>query len=155
MSKPDWENFAKAVLADWPTYDLDGFTLFELSLQYGMIKEVAGGYNPDHHIDAEGICPQEGDPWYEYTFRGEAGAGLYSIADMNKRIEELEAENARLKADKATALEALQVFADDANWFDTPDSDGVTMNPTWRGPTFTPEQFASDVIAELTGGKDD
>ena len=92
---PDWENFAKAVLTDWPTGDLDGSVLFDLSLQYGMIKEVPGGYNSDHHIDADGICPEEGDPWYEYTFRGEAGPGLYSIADMNKRIEELEAKLAQ------------------------------------------------------------
>ena len=86
----DWENFAKAVLTDWPTGDLDGSVLFDLSLQYGMIQEIPGGYNSDHHIDAEGICPEEGDPWYEYTFRGEAGPGLYSITDMTRRIEDLE-----------------------------------------------------------------
>ena len=106
---PDWENFAKAVLTDWPTSDLDGSVLFDLSLQYGMIKEVPGGYNSDHHIDANGICPEEGDPWYEYTFRGEAGLGLYSIADMNKRIEELE-------ANLATTVAALKKLH---YWFDT------------------------------------
>jgi hypothetical protein len=90
--KPDWENFAKAVLTEWPTGDLHGSVLFDLSLQYGMIQEVPGGYNSDHHIDADCICPEEGDPWYEYTFRGEAGPGLYSISDMNRRIEELEAK---------------------------------------------------------------
>jgi hypothetical protein len=89
---PDWENFAKAVLTDWPTGDLDGSDLFDLSLQYGMIQEVPGGYNSDHHIDADCICPEEGDPWYEYTFRGKAGPGLYSITDMTRRIKELEAE---------------------------------------------------------------
>lgn len=108
MGEPDWENFAKAVLTDWPTGDLDGSVLFDLSLQYGMIQEVAGGYNSDHHIDAEGIAPEEGDPWYEYTFRGEAGKGLYSITGMNKRIEELEAENAGLKAKLVKAVEALE-----------------------------------------------
>lgn len=92
MSEPDWKNFAKAVLTDWPTGDLDGSVLFDLSLQYGMLQEVPGGYNSDHHIDAEGICPEEGDPWYEYSFRGEAGPGLYSIAEMNNRIKELEAD---------------------------------------------------------------
>ena len=97
MSEPDWKNFAKAVLTDWPTGDLDGSVLFDLSLQYGMIQEVPGGYNSDHHIDAEGICPEEGDPWYEYTFRGKAGPGLYSISDMTKRIQELHDENARLR----------------------------------------------------------
>ena len=99
---PDWENFAKAVLTDWPTYDIDGNVLFDLSLQYGMIKEVPGGYNSDKHIDYDGICPEEGDPWYEYTFRGEAGPGLYSVSVLEKRIEELEAENARLREALAT-----------------------------------------------------
>jgi hypothetical protein len=87
MSKPDWENFAKAVLADWPTGDLEGSVLFDLSLQYGMIQEVPGGYNSDHHFDADGVCPEEGDPWYEYTFGGEAGPGLYSIQTLTEQLE--------------------------------------------------------------------
>ena len=99
--QPDWENFAKAILSDWPTNDVDGSVLFDLSLQYGMITEVPGGYNSDHHIDADGIGPEEGDPWYEYTFRGEAGPGLYSVSGMTKRIEELEAKLAK-------AVEALE-----------------------------------------------
>ena len=92
---PDWKNFAKAVLTDWPTGDLDGSVLFDLSLQYGMIKEVHGGYNSAHHIEADDTCPEEGDPWYEYTFGDEAGPGLYSINDMTRRIEELEAKLAK------------------------------------------------------------
>ena len=95
MSKPDWENFAKAILADWPTGDLEGSVLFDLALQYGMIREVPGGYNSDHHFADDGICPEEGDPWYEYTFRGEAGPGLYSISDMDNRIKDLEAKLAK------------------------------------------------------------
>jgi hypothetical protein len=102
MSKPDWENFAKAVLADWPTGDLEGSVLFDLALQYGMIQEVPGGYNSDHHIDADGICPEEGDPWYEYTFRGEAGPGLYSIHALT---EQLEAARADAKEAEAYAEE--------------------------------------------------
>jgi uncharacterized coiled-coil protein SlyX len=92
MTTPDWENFAKAVLADWPTGDMEGSVLFDLALEYGMIQEVPGGYSSDHHIDADCICPEEGDPWYVYTFRGEAGPGLYSIVEMKKRIEELKAQ---------------------------------------------------------------
>jgi hypothetical protein len=131
--QPDWENFAKAVLTDWPTGDLDGSVLFDLSLQYGMIKEVPGGYNSDHHIDADGICPEEGDPWYEYTFRGEAGPGLYSITEMTRRIGKLEAKQqetfqmyvdaneARIDAEAklseseallAKAVEALRFYAE-------------------------------------------
>jgi len=96
-SRQDWENFAKAILEDWPTGDLEGSVLFDLALQYGMIQEVPGGYNSDLHIDADGICPEDGDPWYEYTFRGEAGPGLYSITDMTKRIEAAEARVAELE----------------------------------------------------------
>ena len=105
---PDWENFAKAVLTDWPTGDLDGSVLFDLSLQYGMIQEVPGGYNSDHHIDADCICPEEGDPWYEYTFRGKAGPGLYSITDMTRRIKELEAERNALAAMALPNMAPLQ-----------------------------------------------
>ena len=142
MSEPDWENFAKAVLTDWPTGDLDGSVLFDLSLQYGMIQEVPGGYNSDHHIDAEGICPEEGDPWYEYTFRGEAGPGLYSVNYMNKRIAALEAKLAK-------AVEALGILADDTNWFDAVEEDG-TLYPAWRG-TGSPEDIARTTLAELKG----
>ena len=110
MGEPDWENFAKAVLTDWPTGDLDGSVLFDLSLQYGMIQEVAGGYNSDHHIDAEGIAPEEGDPWYEYTFRGEAGRGLYSVTDMNKRIEELQASKNEALNQLDSALYSVSVL---------------------------------------------
>jgi hypothetical protein len=61
MSKPDWK--------------------------YGVIRAVAGGYNSDRHIDDDGTCPEEGDPWYEYTPRGEAGPEL---AKANDHIEKLE-----------------------------------------------------------------
>jgi hypothetical protein len=67
-SAPDWEGFGRALMEDWPTGDIDGSHLFDMSLKYGLITEVPGGYNPDEHIDAEGICPETGDPWYEYAF---------------------------------------------------------------------------------------
>lgn len=69
MSAPDFEGFARALLETWPTNDVEGSELFDLALRYGMIREVPGGYDPDEHIDAEGIAPERGDPWYEYTFR--------------------------------------------------------------------------------------
>jgi hypothetical protein len=111
---------------------------------------------------------------YEIPLEGYEAALGNDLSTLQARIEELEAQIEELhygvtaahfqgyiqggqvaEAKLAKAVEALQVFADDANWFDTPDNDGVTMNPTWRGPTFTPEQFARDVIAELTGGQKD
>lgn len=98
--KPDFEGFARAILEQWPTSDIDGADLFELSVSYGMISEVPGGYDPEHHIDAEGICPERGDPWYEYTFRGEAGPGPYSVLI-------LKAQRDALQAKLAMAVEAL------------------------------------------------
>jgi hypothetical protein len=122
MSKPDWENFAKAVLADWPTGDLEGSVLFDLALQYGMIQEVPGGYNSDHHIDADGVCPEEGDPWYEYTFRGEAGPGLYSIHVLTEqlntcRMAQVVMENtvAELKGKFARAMKHVMDYSNDSH----------------------------------------
>lgn len=66
---PDWEGFGRAMMERWPTGDVDEAELFGLSLKYGLIAEVPGGYDPEQHIDAECICPEKGDPWYEYTFR--------------------------------------------------------------------------------------
>ena len=66
---PDWEGFGRAMVEDWPTNDIDGADLFELAAQYRLIAEVAGGYDPETHIDADCICPERGDPWYEYNFR--------------------------------------------------------------------------------------
>ena len=70
---PDWEGFGRAVMSyGWPTSDIDGSELFDLSLMYALLAPIKGGYNPDEHIDAEGICPEAGDPWYEYNFGPEA-----------------------------------------------------------------------------------
>ena len=153
-SKPDWENFAKAILTDWPTDDLDGYVLFDLSLEYGMIQEVPGGFNPDHHIDTDGICPEEGDPWYECTFRGEAGPGLYSINDMFKRIEKLEAKlkvitersevvenaNVELGAKLAKAVEHFKKLRRRQDCLETFDA---VVN-----------EVVETALAELTGGSD-
>lgn len=69
MSKaPDWEGFGRAIVDEWPTRQIDGNELFSLAWNFGLIREIAGGFDPDEHIDAEGICPEKGDPWYEYAF---------------------------------------------------------------------------------------
>ena len=68
---PDWEGFGRALMENWPTGDVEGGDLFDLSRKYRLIVEVPGGYDPEEHIDAEGICPEKGDPWFEYNFRGE------------------------------------------------------------------------------------
>ena len=67
--KPDWEGFGRAIMSyGWPTSEIDGSELFDLSLMYDLLAPIKGGYNPDEHIDAEGICPERGDDWYEYNF---------------------------------------------------------------------------------------
>lgn len=69
MSDPNWEGFARDLLEHWPVRDVDGSELFDAALRNGLIQEIPGGYDPEHHIDAEGICPEVGDPWYEYAFK--------------------------------------------------------------------------------------
>jgi len=101
--EPNFEGFAKAILEGWPVNGIGGSELFDMSVSYGMIAEILGGYDPEQHIDAEGTCPEAGDPWYEYTFRGGAGHGLFSIQELRARAEKAEAErdeawNAAIKA---------------------------------------------------------
>lgn len=101
-TSPDFEGFAKAVLEQWPTGDIDGCELFELCVSYGMVREIPGGYDPEHHIDAEGIGPERGDPWYEYTFDvSKGGPGLFSVL-------ELRAERDALKKGGDALAEALE-----------------------------------------------
>jgi hypothetical protein len=105
--KPDYEGFSRAMLTEWPTGDIDGAYLFECALQYGMIREVPGGYDPDNHIDADGICPEPGDPWYEYTFGGKDGPGLFSLAEMRDTITALRAQLAEVEAERDAAIASM------------------------------------------------
>jgi len=67
---PDWESFGRMVMAEvgWPVDCIEGSTLFEISLRCHLIKPVEGGFDPDQHDDDEGICPEPGDPRYEWNF---------------------------------------------------------------------------------------
>lgn len=69
---PDWEGFARDLLDEWPVRDVEGSELFEAALRNRLIREIPGGFDPDNHIDTECICPEPGDPWYEYAFRSSA-----------------------------------------------------------------------------------
>ncbi len=40
---------------------VDGFDVFEVAQETGLIKEVEGGYNPDVHGEADA---EPGDSWY-------------------------------------------------------------------------------------------
>ena len=66
--KPDFEGFARAIVKEWPgTVGFDAAEIFDLARDYRLIREIKDGYDPDAHIDTEGICPEKGDPWYEYN----------------------------------------------------------------------------------------
>ncbi|MDX1704596.1 MAG: hypothetical protein R3235_09930, partial [Altererythrobacter ishigakiensis] len=66
---PNFEGFGRAIMAEgWPVREVDPDELFEASLKYRLIKKIPGGYDPEEHIDAEGICPEPGDPWYEFAY---------------------------------------------------------------------------------------
>ncbi|NOD65770.1 hypothetical protein [Ruegeria sp. HKCCD6109] len=82
---PDWEGFGRHLLEDWPVGDIDGADLFDAALKHGLIWEIPGGYDPDQHIDAEGIAPERGDPWYEYAF-----SGPDPVEILTARVKELE-----------------------------------------------------------------
>ena len=92
---PDFEAFGRMVLQEWPVGDIDGSDLFAWALACHLIKEVEGGFDPEQHSDTECICPEIGDPWYEYNFPAERAA--------DPRIAELEAEVERMRE----ALEAI------------------------------------------------
>lgn len=63
-----WEAFGQAITNGWPATDVDGFEMFEAALESGLVVEIPGGYNPEHHIDEYGISPEPGDPWYRWAF---------------------------------------------------------------------------------------
>ena len=112
-ARPDFEGFARGILEQWPTGDIDGWELFELSVNYGMIQEIPGGYDPEQHIDAECICPERGDPWYEYTFGpSKSGPGLFSVADIRAErdaaVARAEAAEAMIAKAEAMVEEAAQ-----------------------------------------------
>jgi hypothetical protein len=69
----------------------------------------------------------------------QAGDDICAVALT--RIEALEAENARLKR-------ALEVFADDTNWFDATE-DNIHY-PAWRGLVDEPEGFARAALQKET-----
>lgn len=63
---PDYKGFTQAIMEGWQDHgDVDAFTKFELACRHNILREIPGGYNPEQHDDAVGVCPEMGDPWYE------------------------------------------------------------------------------------------
>ena len=44
---PDWEGFGRALMENWPTGNVEGSELFDLSHKYRLIVEAPGGYDPE------------------------------------------------------------------------------------------------------------
>lgn len=65
--KPDWESFGKAIMGEWPAGDVDGFTLQDLAEKNALILPIAGGFDPEQHIDLYGNA-EPGDPWFERNY---------------------------------------------------------------------------------------
>lgn len=66
--QPDFEGFARAVVGEWPVNRIEGPDLWDLALEYGMVREVPGGFDPFKHKAPLGLCPGPGDEWYELNF---------------------------------------------------------------------------------------
>ena len=97
MSAPDWEGFGRAIMDDWQEHcDVDAGEKFDLAVNHGIVCEIPGGYDPDHHVDAYG-CAEKGDPWYE----------------TNTEADALRAENKRLKGALGDIWDGEPEFQDD------------------------------------------
>ena len=114
---PDWEGFGRDLLDDWPVRDIDGAELFEAALSNGLIREIAGGFDPDKHIDAEGLRPDAGDPWYEYAFgntRTIPSPDALIRAALKAAADQIRWEYNTVKDGKLTwACESIRALADD------------------------------------------
>ena len=73
IEAPDWEGFGRAIMDyGWPTtVSIEDADIFDLALEYQLIRKIPGGYDPERHNDAHGTCPEPGDDWYEHNFSGE------------------------------------------------------------------------------------
>lgn len=63
---PDWKGFSLAIMEEWQDHgDIEASTKFDLAVRHRILRRIPGGYNPEEHEDAQGICPEPGDPWFE------------------------------------------------------------------------------------------
>lgn len=67
---PDWESFGRGImdLMGWDCMGLDPADVFNLADKHQLIKEIAGGYDPNKHSREYEIYAEKGDPWFEYNF---------------------------------------------------------------------------------------
>lgn len=115
---PNWERFGRDLLDEWPVRDIDGAELFETALRNGLVIEVPGGYDPEQHIDAEGICPETGDPWYEYAFDAPAPLTLQAaleVPEVKAMVDALSyyADAKTYEPDKTYANQPWPIFDDE------------------------------------------
>lgn len=63
--KPNWEAFGKAIMENWQYHcDVDAADKFDLAVEYNILREIPGGFDPETHDDELGDA-EKGDPWYE------------------------------------------------------------------------------------------
>ena len=68
MSAPDWEGFARAIMAFWPEGGVDGCDIQDFAVKYRLIKSVAGGFDERVHADDFGVGAEAGDEWFMQAF---------------------------------------------------------------------------------------
>ena len=63
---PDYKGFTAKVMRSWGSdnfFDIDCCELHDVAIEFGVLHEVSGGFNPELHE-----CPyamsEAGDPWY-------------------------------------------------------------------------------------------
>jgi hypothetical protein len=70
MKTPNFEAFAKDVMTDWSEcYDVDAADLQTMAIKHGLLQEIEGGFDPEHHEDQHG-CAEPGDRWFMTTYKG-------------------------------------------------------------------------------------
>lgn len=68
MEKPDWEGFGKAIMREWQEHwDVEASEKFKLAVEFKLLREIEGGFDPEKHEDAYG-CAEPGDSWFEVNF---------------------------------------------------------------------------------------
>ncbi|MDN3711836.1 hypothetical protein QWZ10_08370 [Paracoccus cavernae] len=73
---PNWEGFGLAIMEDWGAHcDTEASVRFDLAIKFGILRPIAGGFDPDTHVDDHGDA-ERGDPWFELNRRADLTAPL-------------------------------------------------------------------------------
>jgi hypothetical protein len=67
---PDFEGFARHIMAAWPSDGIDGFELQEAAERFGLLRKVA--YCPEKHGPCE-YDSHPGDDWFVRNYPAPTG----------------------------------------------------------------------------------